>query len=156
VFDRPSLFEEDRWHRERARKQAGTLNVGESRVIISKNIQGAFLAAYRYTQIRMASKDLTKIEQLDLSKCYHLNILCLAELIELRDLNLSGCGTLNTLNLTGLGRLSYLDLSDCFSLQELKTLGNLRGMHELILNEMHNKLTLPKNIRSRVKIKRIE
>jgi hypothetical protein len=104
----------------------------------------------------LSLKDLTKIEQLDLSKCFHLNILCLAELIELRDLNLSGCGSLNTLNLTGLGRLSYLDLSDCFSLQELKTLGNLRGMHELILNEMHNKLTLPKNIRSRVKIKRIE
>jgi len=44
VFDSPSLFEEDRWHRERARKQAGTLNVGESRVIISKNIQGAFFS----------------------------------------------------------------------------------------------------------------
>jgi len=32
VFDSPSLFEEDRWHRERARKQAGTLNVGESQL----------------------------------------------------------------------------------------------------------------------------
>jgi hypothetical protein len=37
VLDRPSLFKEDRWHREADCKQAGTLNVGESRVIISKN-----------------------------------------------------------------------------------------------------------------------